>query len=186
LPWGSKTQFSVSSWVAPDASTFDPFLYQDIDGYGGKFMKRIAIFGVLGALALVVPVQAAPNYTPAVPHGHGPHSHACLPHNVGYNATGILVGESLTADGNGRYSGTIEVDVAKANHHGSTGDQTFTLTGARVKFHHGVDPTAPAAGSRVKLHGKITHLAKHCPSDGFTPTVTVKKVDLKQPKPQKG
>lgn len=145
-------------------------------------MRKIAALGVLGALVLVVPVQAAgPHYAPSPPHG----SHACLPHNAGYNATGTLVSESLTADGNGRYSGTIEVDVTKANHHGSTGDQTFTLTGAKVKFHHGVDPTAPAVGSRVKLHGKITQLSKHCPTDGFTPTVTVKKVDIRQA-PQKG
>jgi hypothetical protein len=31
----------------------------------------------------------------------------------------------------------------------------------------------------VKLHGKITKLAKHCPTEGFTPTITVKKVDLR-------
>ncbi len=139
-------------------------------------MKKIAVLGllVLGSLALVVPAQGAPKYSPAPPTG----SHHCTPHKAGYNATGTLVSESLTADGNGRYSGTIEVDVAKANHHAPTGDQTFTLTGAKVKFHHGVDPTAPAAGSRVKLHGKITQLSKHCPTDGFTPTITVKKVDI--------
>jgi hypothetical protein len=97
---------------------------------------------------------------------------------VGYNASGTLVNASLTAEENGRYSGTIEVNVTKANHHGSTGDQTFTLTAARVKFHDGVNATAPAPGSRVKLHGKITKLSKHCPSEGFTPTVTVKKVDI--------
>jgi hypothetical protein len=141
-------------------------------------MRKIAVLGVLGALALVVPVQASPHYsTPASPHAHN-----CTPHNVGYNAWGTLVNSALTADGNGRYSGTIEVNVTKANHHASTGDQTFTLTGARVKFHHGVDSTAPAPGSRVKLHGKITKLSKHCSTDGFTPTITVKKVDIHQPK----
>ncbi len=146
-------------------------------------MKKIAIIGALGALALAVPVANAAHYSPGAPHGS---SHHCAPHNVGYNATGTLVGESLTADGHGRYSGTIEVDVVRANHHGSTGDQTFTLTGVRVKFHHGVDPTAPAVGSRVKLHGKITQLSKHCSTDGFTPTVTVKKVDVSKAQPKHG
>ncbi len=141
-------------------------------------MKKIAVLGVLGLLALVVPAQAAPHYSPAPPAG----SHRCTPHNAGYNATGALVSESLTADGNGRYSGTIEVNVAKANHHAPTGDQTFTLTGAKVKFHHGVDSTAPAPGSRVKLHGKIAQLSKHCSTSGFTPTVTVNKVDISQAK----
>ncbi len=141
-------------------------------------MKRIAVLSTLGLLAFVVSAQAAPHYTPAPPPG----SHRCLPHSVGYNASGPLVNASLTAEEHGRYSGTLEVNVAKANHHASTGDQTFTLTAAKVKFHHGVDPTAPAPGSRVKLHGKITALSKHCPSNGFTPTITVKKVDISQPK----
>jgi hypothetical protein len=144
-------------------------------------MKKIAVLGALGALMLAVSAQAAPKYTPAPPPG----SHHCQPHNSGYNASGVLVSASLTAAGNGRYSGTLEVKVGKANHHAPTGDQTFTLTAARVKFHHGVDPTAPAPGSRVKLHGKITALSKHCPSEGFTPTITVKKVDVSQPRHQK-
>lgn len=139
-------------------------------------MKRIAVLGTLGLLALVASAQAGPHYSPA---SHG--SHGCLPHSVGYNASGTLVNASLTAEGHGRYSGTLEVNVSRANHHAPTGSQTFTLAAARVKFHHGVNPATPAPGSRVKLHGKITKLSKHCPSDGFTPTITVKKVDIGLP-----
>jgi hypothetical protein len=138
-------------------------------------MKKIAVLGTLGVLALVVSAQAAPHYSPAPP---SPGSHRCLPHSVGYNASGALVSASLTAEEHGRYSGTLEVNLARANHRAPTGDQTFTLAAAKVKFHHGVDPTAPATGSRVKLHGKITKLSKHCPTEGFTPTITVKKVDI--------
>ena len=73
--------------------------------------------------------------------------------------------------------------MTKANHHAPTGDQTYTLTDARVKFHHGVSATEPAAGSRVKLSGTITELPnKHCATTGFTPTITVKKVDIKKAK----
>lgn len=108
--------------------------------------------------------------------------HRCVPRNVGYNAVGGLVSAALTAVGHGRFNGTLEVDVTRANHHASTGDQTFTLADARVRFHHGVDPTAPAAASRVKLHGKITKLSKHCPADGFRPTITVKKIDIRRAK----
>ena len=158
-------------------------------------MKKIAILSVLGLLALAVPAQATTEYTPAPPpHGHGPNgkgphgkgphnpkSHKCQPHSVGYNATGTLVTAALTpATGKGRYDGTLEVNVTKANHHAPTGAETFTLVSARVKFHHGVDSTAPAPGSRVKLHGKITQLSKHCSQEGFTPTVTIKKVDIRQ------
>ncbi len=140
-------------------------------------MKRIAVLGTLGLLALVASAQAGTHYSPAPPHG----SHRCLPHSVGYNASGTLVNASLTAEEHGRYSGTLEVNVARANHQAPTGNQTFTLAAAKVKFHHGVNPTTPAPGSRVRLHGKITKLSKHCPSDGFTPTITVKKVDVSQP-----
>jgi len=143
-------------------------------------MKKIVVLALFGLLAVAVPAQAV-HYSPAP---HTPHN--CTPHEVGYNASGALVNAALTADGNGRYSGTLEVNVGKANHHAPTGDQTFTLTAAKVKFHHGVDPTAPAPGSRVKLHGKITKLSKHCPSEGFSPTITVNKVDIAQPKHQKG
>lgn len=138
-------------------------------------MRKIAVLSVLGLLALAVPAQAV-NYTPAPPK-----SHRCVPHSAGYDASGVLVSATLTAAaGKNRYDGTLEVNLAKANHRAPTGDQTFTLASARVKFHHGVDPAAPAPGSRVKLHGKVTALPKRCPTEGFTPTITVKKVDIRQ------
>jgi len=141
-------------------------------------MKRIAALGTLGLLALVVSAQAAPHYSPAP----GPGSHRCLPHSVGYNASGTLLSASLTAEEHGRYSGTLEVDVNRANHRAMTGEELFTLAAAKVRFHHGVDPTATAPGSRVKLHGKITELSQRCPPAGFTPTISVKKVDISQAK----
>lgn len=139
-------------------------------------MKKVAVIGAFAVLALAVPAQAKVHYAPAAP------TKSCTPRSVGYNATGTLVASNLTADANGRYSGTIEVNVTRANHNGPTGDQTYTLTAARVKFHKGVDAQSPAAGSRVKVHGKITKLAKHCSSEGFTPEITVRKVDIRQAK----
>ncbi len=135
-------------------------------------MKKLILLTVLASAMLVVPAQAA-----------GPQQASkCVPHNRDYRASGHLVSSALTSDGNGRYSGTLEVDVTRANHHAATGDQTFTLDHAKVKFHHGVDPSAPAPGSRVKLQGRITHLPKHCQPGDFTPTTTVKKVDIRQAK----
>lgn len=149
-------------------------------------MKKIAVLSLFAALALVVTAQAkgphGPHYAPTPP----PTSHRCTPHNVGYNARGTLVSSSLTEEANGRYSGTLVVDVTRANHRAPTGEQTFTLSGARVKFHGGVSPTAPPAGSRVKLHGKITAIHnKHCSTTGFTPTITIKKVDVAPAAPPK-
>lgn len=147
---------------------------------------KIAVLAVLGLLAVAVSAQAAPQYTPAPPpkqhppRSHPPQSHRCTPHRVGYHASGTLIGASLKEEGRHRFGGGLEVDLRRANHGAPTGDQSFTLAGARVKFHHGVDPTAPAPGSRVKLHGKITALAKRCPTEGFVPTITVRKVDVAQ------
>jgi len=141
-----------------------------------KRLPLLAVVGVVVAIGAIAPAQARK------PKPARPHPAKCGPHNSGYNASGVLIHAALTPSAKGRYTGTLEVNVTKANHHGATGDQTFTLTNARVKFHHGVDPAAPAAGSRVKLHGKITQLPKKCPTAGFTPTVTVKKVDISKAK----
>ena len=141
-------------------------------------MKKVAVLGAFAilALALVAPAQAKVGYAPAK---------ACTPRTVGFHATGTLVSSSLTADSNGRYSGTIEVNVTRANHKAPTGTQTYTLNAARVKFHKNVDAQSPAPGSRVKVHGKITKLGKRCPTEGFTPEITVRKVDVRQAKQKK-
>jgi hypothetical protein len=151
-------------------------------------MRKTALLVSLGALALVVPAQARKPDKPPNPHKPPVHEpaepgkpakpHRCVPHAVGYNARGTFVSSALTASGKGRYSGTLVVDVTKANHRAPTGEQTFTLTNARVKF-HGVTPPG-AAGDRVGLHGKITALPKRCGS--FTPTITVRKADINRPK----
>jgi hypothetical protein len=111
---------------------------------------------------------------------------SCATHAVGFNAVGSLVSASLTsATGRHRYSGTIVVDVARVNHHAAKGEQSFTLTNARVFFHHGVEATDPPAGSRVDLHGKITELSKPCSTSSFSPSVTVRDVDIRKAKTAK-
>jgi hypothetical protein len=105
-----------------------------------------------------------------------------VPEAVGFKSAGALVSASLTQLPDGRYDGTLEANVTRANHRSGTGDQTYTLTDAKVRFHHGVDPTAPATGDRVKTRGKITKLPRHCDQTGFTPTLTIKRVDIKHPK----
>ena len=140
-------------------------------------MRKVAVFAVMAVVALVAPAAGKPTKP-----SKAPKPHPCVAHQVGYNASGTLVSAALTAVGNGRYNGTLTVNVTKANHRAPTGAQTFTLANAKVKFHHGVTAAAPAAGSRVKLHGKITHLPKRCSTTGFTPTITIKKVDIKRAK----
>ncbi len=128
-------------------------------------MKRIAVLGVLGLLALVVTAPAAAKHSPTYSPTPPPGSHKCVPHKVGYNAVGSLVDSALTAEENGRYSGTLEVNLTKANHHAPTGAQTFTLTSARVRFHNGVDPTSPDPGEQGEAT-REDHEAVQALSDG--------------------
>jgi hypothetical protein len=161
-----------------------------------KVHRKLALFTTTMAFAAIPGLALAGGPKKDHPTHHGPPTTAptspgsttpCVAQSEGYKAAGTLIaaGTSLTALGHGRYSGTIEVNVTKVNHRGPTGDQTFTLTDARVKFHHGVTSSTLADGDRVKLHGKITELPKHCSTVGFTPSITIKKVDVHQPKKAK-
>jgi hypothetical protein len=149
-------------------------------------MRKLAIAALAVVAVVAVPAQAKPGKSHGQPH-------KCTPQTVGYDASGTLVSESLTqtrgADtprrSDDRYSGTLTVNVKKANHHGATGDQTYTLDNARVKFYDANgDRTAdqPKAGDRVKVEGTTTKLAKKCDQTGFTPTTTVRRVAFKPAK----
>jgi hypothetical protein len=160
-------------------------------------MMKIPIYAGLAALALAVPAQAHEH--PGK--GHKQHKAAkqhnrCQPHAVGYNARGtfVLEGSSLNQTagvgtpehGDDRYDGTVKVNVTKANHKAPLGEQTFTLDDAKVKFadadNNGV-AEEPKTGDRVKLHGKVTKLNRHCDQTGFTPEVTVRHVQFKPATP---
>lgn len=131
-------------------------------------MKKIAAIAAAVAVGIVVPAQAAkPPKKPTPPKKPV----TCKANKEGFRASGTLVMINST---------TIEVMVKKANHHGLTGDRTYPLGSAKVKY-HGVNSTTPQAGSRVKLSGTImiTH-KKGCPNPQ---PITLKKVDInKAPK----
>jgi hypothetical protein len=158
-------------------------------------MRKLAIIALLGAVAVAAPAQATKTQNPdgqsrqdqqARPDAKAERPGKrgrCTPRAVGFNASGTLVSAALTAGEPRRFDGTLVVDVKRANHGAPKGEQTYTLASARVKFRRGVDAAAPAAGSRVKLHGTITRLAKRCPAGDFTPTVTVRNVEIAAPKP---
>jgi hypothetical protein len=157
-------------------------------------MRKLAALVTVVALCVVATAQAdktkppnSPKPPKAQPHKPpkpaAPNPARCVARDEGYNASGKLVIATLTAQGHGRYNGTLEVTITKANHRAPTGNQKFTLSGARLKFHHRVNPASPPAGSRIKLSGKITELpSKHCSPAGFTPTITVDKVDVRAAK----
>ncbi len=154
-------------------------------------MKKFAALAALLAVGVVAPAQAdKPDRAGRADEAQKP-SNAnkgkakgrCVARSVGFNASGTLLEATLTAGAPGRYDGTISVKVTRANHGAPKGDQTYTLTGVRVRFGEGVDAAAPAVGSRVKISGKITKLAKKCPTEGFEPTVTVTRVHVKAAEP---
>jgi hypothetical protein len=110
----------------------------------------------------------------------------CVPKKVGFKARGTFVSGQLSqtkgADtarrGDDRYSGSIVVEVKKANHGAPKGEQAYTLENARVRFHPRKD-TTPDAGDRVKLSGKLTRVkGKRCSNPGISAT-TVRKLDIK-------
>ncbi len=143
-------------------------------------MKNIIVLALALAIAVVAPVQARDAK-------HPPTSHKCTPHAVSYRVSGTLVSGSLTKNSDKTYSGTLTVHVTSANDHakGDKGtNRTYTLDHAKAKL-HGANPASLAANSRVNLKGTVTTLAKKCDQTGFTPTVTIKRADIKAPKAPK-
>lgn len=150
-------------------------------------MTKVAIAALAVVALVAIPAQAHPGKS------HPAGSHKCTPHKVGYKASGTLESQSLTQTqgastarrSDDRYSGTVTVNVKRANHHGATGSQTFTLDNDRVKFYdanHDGTADQPKAGDRVKLHGKTTRLSKKCDQSGFAPTTDVRTVQFKPAK----
>jgi hypothetical protein len=127
------------------------------------------------ALAIAVPAAAHPGTSSNAHHGnhasgahHPSQSHKCMPHNVGYLESGIVdgtTGSTLTVNPDDTWSGTLVVDVTRANHwakadRGTTATYTFTNAKLTVRFDGGT--TSFAAGERVKLIGKLAAVAGGC------------------------
>jgi hypothetical protein len=137
-------------------------------------MTRILAPAVLVALAIAAaPAQA---HTPK-PKPH-PKADRCTPHRyIGFDARGLLVSQTLTQTAGAgtatraddRYSGTLTVDVKRANHRAPDGVQTYTLDNDRVRF----GSADPKAGDRVKLHGKLAR-------KGCDPALDVRRIVFKE------
>jgi hypothetical protein len=164
--------------------------------------KRLLLSAAAAAM-MTGPLWVTPALAPADPgNGHGPPSshpnntedphkgnsgsHKCTAHTVGYVASGVLKGEKLVKNADGTYSGEIEVEVKRTNHHarkdkGTTRTYkekelenvhvTFGLADTNNDGSVGLDDLAP--GDRVKVIGHITTLAKRCDQNEFAPLVTI-------------
>ncbi len=128
------------------------------------------------------------------PAGRGPHPHRCTPHGVAYVAAGRLVSHTLVLDGGAptptvaraargpsgpTYGGAVTIAVTRANRHaradkGTT--KTYVLDHARVLHFADAVP-----GSRAKVIGTVTKLARRCDQTGFTPELTIRKLLVHAP-----
>jgi hypothetical protein len=164
-------------------------------------VKKHFVPAVLVAAAVAIPGSALAKGKPDTPaqtkaqgqsgqiHGN---SHKCKAHKVGYVVAGTLTSYNLiqsagaqTPDtSDDRYSGSLGFTVTKTNHHanGLSGGQQVTLTDVRVSFGDGVTQP-PAAGSRVKLIGKVTKVSKKCTDQSAAGQVTYRKATFTAAEP---
>jgi hypothetical protein len=140
-------------------------------------MKRILMLAGVAFATTAAGAQAHP------PNPHHDAANHCKPQAVGFLASGTLVSQALTqtvgADTStkrdDRYSGTVTVEVKRANHRAPTGAQTYTLDNDRVHFDAA---GAPKPGDRVKLYGKLTR-ARHGCAQPAAPTIDLRRVRFK-------
>jgi hypothetical protein len=105
-----------------------------------------------------------------------------MPHSVGYLESGIVdgtTGSTLTVNPDDTWSGTLVVDVTRANHwakadRGTTATYTFTNAKLTVRFDAGT--TSFAAGERVKLIGKLAAVAGGCTAIAPVPSPSFRMV----------
>ncbi len=136
-------------------------------------MKRILMMAILAVTATAASAQAHPPKPKPTPHHDA--ASRCRPVSIGFHASAMLVSQALTQTAGAgtstreddRYSGTLTVDVKRANHRAPTGTQTYTLDNDRVHYDHGA---VPKAGDRVKLYGKLTRARKGCAEPAATTT----------------
>jgi hypothetical protein len=159
--------------------------------------KVAVLVSAAGALAIAVPATAhpGPNHDNNGNHGtgnsqnngnhgnrnnqggdHPSQSHKCKPHNAGYIESGMVdmtTASTLAKNADGTWSGTLVVDVTRANHWAkSARGTTVTVTFANAKLHVDFDggTTGFTGGERVKLIGKLAVVGKKCPA--LTPPST--------------
>jgi hypothetical protein len=118
-------------------------------------------------------------------------SHKCVAHSVGYVASGTLLKDTLTKDeGAETYSGTVEVEVTRTNHHAAADKgKKVTYEVSKVHLTLGLSDTNKdgsvglddvAMGDRVHVIGKITAIAPKCKVE-FTAKTTIRRIVVNAP-----
>lgn len=141
------------------------------------------------------PGKDGANHGNGADHGNGANhgkSHKCAPHRVGYVAGGSLEAETLTENEDGTFSGELEVLVSHTNHHAKRDKGevvTYTVENVHVTF--GMEDTNNdgtvnledlAKGDWVHLIGRISVLAKKCPTGEFTQVMKIRHIVFHAPR----
>ncbi len=156
-------------------------------------LKAGTLAAAAGALAVAVPAAAhpGPSNHPSQAGQHG-RSHRCLPHNVAYVEGGTvdatLPTTPLAKNSDGTWSGTLVIDVTRANFWARADKNTtvtYTFDNAKLRVTLGRGVTGFTAGERVQLVGKLAVVAKKCPalSPAAKPVFRMVTVHLAAPTP---
>jgi len=134
--------------------------------------KAAALLAAVGALAIAVPAAAHPGNT-----NHPSGTHSCKTHNVAYIVGGTVTDVSGLTVNSDTPTGTLVITVTHANKWAkkdgaSNGaSETYTVTGAKVKFPPGTGSFAN--GDRVQLIGKFPMVRSHGQNACTAPTSPV-------------
>jgi hypothetical protein len=154
--------------------------------------SETALTAVVTIGALALPAIAGAHGKPTdEPAGQPKTSHRCAAHKVAYVASGVLAAPATLTQAKGadtpadtaddRYTGTLSVTVTRANRHGKGVATPVTVQANDIRLHDGVTAT-PAAGTGVRLIGKITKVSKQCSDQSVAGAVTIRKATLQPPK----
>jgi hypothetical protein len=154
--------------------------------------SETALTAVVTIGALALPAIAGAHGKPTdEPAGQPKTSHRCAAHKVAYVASGVLAAPATLTQAKGadtpadtaddRYTGTLSVTVTRANPHAKDVATPVTVQANDIRLHDGVTAT-PAAGTRVRLIGKITNVSKRCSDQSVAAAVTIRKATLQRAK----
>jgi hypothetical protein len=130
---------------------------------------KIGTLVAIGAVAVAVPAAAKPGNAQH-PRGanHPSRSHKCKPRNTAYVESGTVdtaAASTLAANSDGTWSGTLVVDVSKANHAAKRDKATtvtYTFSNAKLKVRFDGGASGFGASERIKLIGKLAAVGKRC------------------------
>lgn len=136
-------------------------------------LKLAALAAASAAVAVAVPAAAHPGKP-----DHPSNSHKCKAHNVAYVESGTIdsTTPSTLAETDGTWSGTLVVDVTRANHW-AKGDKTktvpYTFTDSTLRVRLDGGATGFTAGDSIHLIGKLPVVPKKCSTTSDTPSTPV-------------